>query len=137
MIRILFFCFLAFSVSLVGCSDSGPSDKVIQKGYVLLQESYSLAVKPEDAYATRCTYKEFKDRHFAHCGIDYGGTGPVRRDNWEILNEKSIPAVLALNGKASSALEKIWAYRAERGVYGVFRVGYRRASTIDPSVFPD
>lgn len=128
MIKIIFP--LAFTVMLLGCAAPDPSDKVIKEGYFLLKENYVLAVRPINRYVSSapptCTYKQFENRHFALCG----------RHKWEIINEKGTPGLLALNGKASSALNQIWAYRAEQGIYGNFRIGYRRPP-VDPSVFPD
>lgn len=129
---------LALTAALSGCADPEPSDKIIKEGYALLKKHYALAVKPADSdpYSTKCTYKEFEGRYFAGCGFYYGGIRLVRRGKWEIINEKGTPGLLALNGKAVVALNQIWAYRAERGIYGNFRIGYRRPS-VDPSVFPD
>lgn len=113
-----------------------PVPPVIQDGYGILKSGYSQKIKPEDAYFAECNYTKVEKRHFALCGINYGGPGLAYQAHWEILNEKGRDAVLAMNDQAITDLTKIVTdvddyFKKE----GNFRIGTNERPAIPPTAF--
>lgn len=111
-----------------------PVPQIIQDGYGILKLGYFEKVKPEAAYFARCNYTKVERRHLALCGINYGGPGLAQRAHWEIINEKNIPTLLAMNDEAISALNKIVADNSY-SKYANFRMGMSERPPIPPTAF--